>query len=66
MYISKVKLYSSSYWSNKEVYRLKLGYKWHGMHKSRPESNLLDSINIKRHYSPYKGVPALLSIVKDW
>ena len=60
MRISKVKLYSSSYWSNKEACGLKLGYKRHRMREGRPKSNLLDSINIRRYYLPYKRVLALL------
>ena len=60
MRVSKVKLRSSFYWSNKEARRLKLGYKWYGMRKGRPKSDLLDGINIRRYHSPYKRVPALL------
>jgi hypothetical protein len=48
MRVSKVKLRSSSYWSNKEVYRFKLGYKRHGIYEGRPKYNLLDGINIRR------------------
>jgi len=49
MCVSKVKLYKSFNWSNKEVYKFKLGYKRHGIHKSKPEFDLLDAINIKKY-----------------
>jgi len=60
MRVGKVELRNSSYWSNNKVYRFKLGYKRYGMHKGRPESDLLDGINIRRCHSPYRGVLVLL------
>jgi len=48
MRVSKVKLRSSSYWSNEEVCRFKLGCKWYGMYKGRPKCDLLDGINTRR------------------
>ena len=49
MRISKVKLYKSFNWSNKEVHKFKLGCKRHRMHKSKPEFNLLDAINTRKY-----------------
>jgi len=60
MRVGKVKLYKSFYWNNKEVYKFKLGCKWYGMYKGRPEFDLLDGMNIRRRQSPYRGVLALL------
>ena len=48
MRIGKVKLRGSSYWSNKEVRRFKLGCKRHRMHGGRPECDLLDGMNTRR------------------
>jgi len=48
MRVSKVKLYKSFYWNNKEMREFKLGCKWHGIHEGRLESDLLDGINIRR------------------
>ena len=60
MRVGKVKLHNSSYWSNNEVRGFKLGCKRHGMREGRPESDLLDGINIRRCHSPYRGVLVLL------
>ena len=60
MRIGKVKLRSSSYWNNEEVCEFKLGCKRHGMYKGRLKSDLLDGINTRRRYSPYRGVLVLL------
>jgi len=51
MRVSKVKLRNSSYWSNEEVRRFKLGYKRYRIYKGRPKCNLLNSINIEDAYS---------------
>jgi len=48
MRVSKVKLYKSFYWNNKEAHRFKLGCKQYRIRKGRPKSDLLDSINIRR------------------
>ena len=48
MCVSKVKLRGSSYWSNEEVCRFKLGCKRHGIYEGRPECDLLDGMNTRR------------------
>jgi len=65
MRVGKVKLRGGSYWSNKEMCGFKLGCKRYRIREGRLKSDLLDDINIRRHHSPYRGVPALLWIVKD-
>ena len=59
MRISKVKLCKSFYWNNEEVRKFKLDCKLYGMHEGRPKSDLLDAINTRRRYLPYRGGSSL-------